>query len=74
MKLQRSRLRMISLVLLFAFLFAVLVCIRHTGLLQTEEGDSPAAEESLPLTESDPEAGPDFATPAPANDFDTFGL
>lgn len=78
MKLQRSRFRLISLVLFFSFLFVVLLCLRNIGLFQTDilngsvEGESPLAEESLTQTENGSESIPE--TSVPANDFDTYGL
>ena len=61
MKIQRSHFRLITLFLLCAFLATMLLCAVHTGLISPpvpgdEEGNPPAAEESLNEPESIPDS------------------
>ena len=71
MKLQRSRFRLISLILFVTLLFAVLLWWRQAALLQTdsvdEPGDSAIVEDTLPQADNTP-------TAAPTDTFDTDGL
>ena len=71
MKLQRSRFRLISLILFAAFLFAALLWWRQSAPLRTdspnETEDSAVVEETLPEAENTPAA-------APTDTFDTDGL
>lgn len=68
MKIQRSHFHLITLLLLCAFLAAVLLCARQAGLLfspvssVTEEGIEPASEESLIQPEADPEENGSYNT------------
>ena len=81
MKVQRSHFRLITLFLLCAFLGTVLLCAVQVGLITSplpvlEEGNQPAAEESLNEPENGTEAeGTEPDVPSlPPEEYVTTGL
>ena len=86
MKTLRSRFRLISLALVSAFLLALLLCANAAGKLPAlpeqlspspspEAGNTDFPEETSDLSESTPPpAETDMPSPAPAEEYNTYGL
>ncbi len=80
MKLQRSRFRIVSLVLFVVFVLVALLCAGRVGLIQpvmpeeTKAEDPVPSAEPLALPDVSPGDGSTEASPPPDSEFDIYGL